>query len=196
MSVIGDKFLEGIAMLINTSYTQNFIDKVTNCDFPSYMNPIVRYKISIYDSSGSYEGYSPVYVFLYNNVDTVTLNSYGKSPSSGPMDIVGNFPKQVSHGGPNIPSLADYYRDDSHIIGIFDYVEPIVSYPITYRLTNVTTTGPNEAAVGDTVTVPFTFPEGYGVVNPSSDAYVTCNGVLVPSTYSDGQLVFTMPDPS
>ena len=70
------------------------------------------------------------------------------------------------------------------------------SFPITYRLTNATTTGPDEAAVGDTVTVPLTFPEGYGVVNPSTDAYVTCNGVLVPSTYSNGQLVFTMPDPS
>lgn len=69
-------------------------------------------------------------------------------------------------------------------------------YPITYRLTNATTTGPNEAAVGDTVTIPLTFPEGYGVVNPSSDAYVTCNGIVIPSTYSNGQLVFTMPDPS
>lgn len=78
--------------------------------------------------------------------------------------------------------------------GIWDYAP--TTYPITYRLTNVTTTGPNEAAIGDTVTVPLTFPEGYGVVNPSSDAYVTCNGVLVPSTYSNGQLVFTMPDPS
>lgn len=66
---------------------------------------------------------------------------------------------------------------------------------ITYRLTNATTTGPSEAAIGDTVIVPLTFPEGYGVVNPSTDAYVTCNGVLVPSTYSNGQLVFTMPDP-
>lgn len=78
--------------------------------------------------------------------------------------------------------------------GIWDYAPTI--YPITYRLTNATSTGPNEAAIGDTVTVPLTFPEGYGVVNPSSDVYVTCNGVLVPSTYSDGQLVFTMPDPS
>lgn len=78
--------------------------------------------------------------------------------------------------------------------GIWDYAP--TTYPITYRLTNATTTGPNEAAVGDTVTVPLTFPEGYDVVNPSSDAYVTCNGVLVPSTYSNGQLVFTMPDPS
>lgn len=196
MSIIGDKFLEGIAMLINISYTQNFIDKVTNCDFLSYMDPIVRYKIQIYDISGAFGGYSPVYVYLYNSVDTVTLNSYGNSPPSGPMDIVGNFPNQVSHGRPDIPSLADYHRDGSYIVGVFDYVEPIVNYPITYRLTNVTTTGPNEAAVGDTVTVPLAFPEGYGVVNPSSDAYVTCNGVLVPSTYSNGQLVFTMPDPS
>lgn len=70
-------------------------------------------------------------------------------------------------------------------------------YPITYRLTNCTApSAPTEAVVGDTVTVPITFPEGYGIVNPSSDAYVTCNGVLVPSTYSNGQLVFTMPNPS
>lgn len=196
MSIIGDKFLEGIAMLINTSYTQNFIDKVTNCDFLSYKDPIVRYKIQIYDDIGPFEGYSPISVFLYNNASTVTLDSYGKSPLGGPMNIVGDFPNRVSRNSPNIPSLADYYRDGSMITGIFDYVEPIVNYPITYRLTNVTTTGPNEAAVGDTVTVPLTFPEGYGIVNPSSDAYVTCNGILVPSTYSDGQIVFTMPDPS
>lgn len=74
---------------------------------------------------------------------------------------------------------------------------PVINYPITYRLTNCTApTAPTEAAVGDTVTVSLTFPEGYGVVNPASDAYVSCNGVLVSSTYSNGQLVFTMPDPS
>ena len=72
-----------------------------------------------------------------------------------------------------------------------------VKYPITYRLTNSTApSAPIEAAVGDTVTVPFQFPSGYGLVNPSSDVYVTNNGVIVPSQYSNGTLTFTMPDPT
>lgn len=69
-------------------------------------------------------------------------------------------------------------------------------FPITYRLTNATTTGPNEATVGDTVTVPLQFTTGYGIVNPATDVYVTSNGVAVPSQYSNGVLTFTMPDPS
>ena len=77
-------------------------------------------------------------------------------------------------------------------------IQPIPSaYPITYRLTNCTADGaPTEAAVGDTVTVTPTFPENYGIINPSTDIYVMCNGVIVPSTYTDGTLSFTMPDPS
>lgn len=67
---------------------------------------------------------------------------------------------------------------------------------ITYRDTNCTHSGPTEAIIGDTVTVNYTFPEGYGIVNPSSDVYVTNNGVLIPSTYANGTLTFTMPDPS
>lgn len=71
-----------------------------------------------------------------------------------------------------------------------------VGYPITYRPTNCTfPNAPTEAAVGDTVTVTVAFEEGYGIVNPS-DIYVTCNGVAVPSTYNNGTLTFTMPDPS
>lgn len=74
---------------------------------------------------------------------------------------------------------------------------PASTYPITYRLTNASaSSAPIEATVGDTVNVPLTFPEGYGIVNPSADAYVMNNGVLVPSTYSNGVLSFTMPDPS
>lgn len=91
--------------------------------------------------------------------------------------------------------LVDYYYSYQEAYNaISQYI--VEAYPITYRLTNATTTGPNNANVGDTVTVPLTFTEGYGVVNPSTDAYVTCNGVTVPSTYSNGQLTFTMPDPS
>lgn len=74
---------------------------------------------------------------------------------------------------------------------------PYNRFPITYRLTNCTApSAPTEAVVGDTVTVPLSFNSGYGIVNPSSDIYVTNNGVLVPSSYSDNILTFTMPDPS
>lgn len=76
-------------------------------------------------------------------------------------------------------------------------VEEVINYPITYRLTNCTApSAPTEASVGDTVNVPLQFTTGYGIVNPSSDVYVTNNGVVVPSQYSDGVLTFTMPDPS
>ena len=69
-------------------------------------------------------------------------------------------------------------------------------YPITYRLTNCEAPyAPAEALVGDTVEVPFTFQEGYGVVN-NDNVYVTNNGVIIPSTYANGVLTFTMPDPS
>lgn len=70
------------------------------------------------------------------------------------------------------------------------------TYPITYRPTNISfPNAPTEAVVGNTVVVPVTFPDGYGLANPD-DLYVQCNGVLVPSTYENGQLTFTMPDPS
>lgn len=69
-------------------------------------------------------------------------------------------------------------------------------FPITYRPTNCSfPNAPTEAVVGDTVVVPVTFPDGYGLVN-ESNIYVTSNGVVIPSTYSNGQLTFTMPDPS
>lgn len=65
---------------------------------------------------------------------------------------------------------------------------------ITYRLTNCTAPGaPQSASVGSEVTVPLVFTEGFAVNNPSTDAYVMNNGVLVPSTYSNGTLTFTMP---
>lgn len=68
--------------------------------------------------------------------------------------------------------------------------------PIIYRDTNCSHIGPDNAAVGDTVTVNYTFPDGYGIVNPSTNIYVTNNGIVVPSSYANGTLTFTMPDPS
>lgn len=69
-------------------------------------------------------------------------------------------------------------------------------FPITYRSSNITfPNAPTEARVGSTVTVNVSFPDGYGLANPN-DLYVQCNGVVVPSVYANGQLTFTMPDPS
>lgn len=69
-----------------------------------------------------------------------------------------------------------------------------INIPITYRLTNCTApSAPQYATTGDTVTIDFTFPSGYSIVNPNSDVYVTNNGVIVPSTYSNGVLTFVMP---
>ena len=83
-------------------------------------------------------------------------------------------------------NIYNYSTFEEALIG--EGIREYNSFPITYRLTNCTaSSAPTQAYVGDTVTVPLTFPEGYGVVNPSSDVYVTCNGVLVPSTYTDGQ---------
>lgn len=104
-------------------------------------------------------------------------------------------------GYANNPQL-DYYQyvDDEGVapLPIAALVQEFghFTYPITYRLTNATSNGPSEAAVGDTVNVGLSFPEGYGIVNPSSDVYVTNNGVIVPSSYVNGTLTFTMPDPS
>lgn len=98
------------------------------------------------------------------------------------------------YGGWNvIPNEETFHNQDE----MFHSFLGSFSYPITYRLTNCTApSAPTGAAIGDTVTVPFQFTSGYGIVNPSSDVYVTNNGVVVPSQYSNGVLTFTMPDPS
>lgn len=88
--------------------------------------------------------------------------------------------------------FAFYSSVDEAIEDFFSYLR----YPITYRPTNCLFPGaPLEAMVGDTVVVPVSFPDGYGLVN-ESNIYVTNNGAVIPSTYSNGQLTFTMPDPS
>lgn len=87
------------------------------------------------------------------------------------------------------------YNSLKEVLDAFDELFGII-YPITYRPTNCSFPGaPVEALVGDTVIVPVSFPDGYGLAN-ESNIYVTNNGVAIPSTYSNGQLTFTMPDPS
>lgn len=96
---------------------------------------------------------------------------------------------------PDIP----VYDTIEEIIEAFDdgnWELPGETFPIIYRPTNCTfPNAPAEAAVGDTVVVPVEFPDGYGLAN-TGDIYVQCNGVVIPSTYENGQLTFTMPDPS
>lgn len=98
-----------------------------------------------------------------------------------------------STAGTNIASDLDYFTSYEDMIAAF-YSSG--SYPIVYRNTNCASSGPTEASVGDVVQVSYSFPDGYGIVNPSTDIYVTNNGVVVPSSYVNGTLTFTMPDPS
>lgn len=98
-----------------------------------------------------------------------------------------------------LSTLTDTVNTESELddlLTVLD-IKPVVdTYPITYRPNNCSFPGaPTEAAVGDTVVVPVTFPNGYGLVN-ESNIYVTNNGIVIPSTYSNGHLTFTMPDPS
>ena len=98
---------------------------------------------------------------------------------------------QASSSEINIAS----YTFDSNPENIFghDFIDGGVK-PIIYRLTNCTAPdAPSSAASGSEVTVNLNFTEGFAVNNPSTDAYVMNNGVLVPSTYSNGTLTFTMP---
>lgn len=74
----------------------------------------------------------------------------------------------------------------------------LITYPITYRPTNVTLSGPTTATVGQTVTVDCTFPPGYGIKSGGQGIMVTNNGKPVEFTYDaeSGRITFTMPDPS
>lgn len=91
--------------------------------------------------------------------------------------------------------LIQYDSENSAIVALRNAFSS--SYPISYRLTNCSApSAPMEAVVGDTVNVDFIFPEGYGIVNSASDVYVTNNGVIIPSSYANGRLTFTMSDPS
>lgn len=133
--------------------------------------------VSYYDSQG--DGYRGVYKFS---------SAYYKPGVSG---IVTIYEWNTSQ----IPVYTDETTDDRWNHFISD--AGIGNRPITYRLTNCTApSAPTEAGIGDMVTVPFQFTSGYGIVNPSSDLYVTNNGVVIPSQYSNGVLTFTMPDPS
>lgn len=155
-------------------------------------------------------------LFISNN--PFSLYSYQYNTFSSPNYRMGSVDSTVVNyngysycvtGAAN-SSGDDYYTISEYRTGLYDTVaysnfslllsdigiSPYGLLPINYRLTNCTAPdGPQSASVGSTVNIPFVFTEGYGFINPSVDVYVTCNGVSVPSTYSNGVLTFTMPSP-
>lgn len=119
---------------------------------------------------------------IYNRIIIVSSNSYD---TGGVISTGSYFPKLAGTNN-NLNNDLSWVE--------WDYSGSL--FPIIYRPTNCSFPGaPTEAAVGETVVVPVTFPDGYGLVN-ESNIYVTNNGIIIPSTYSNGQLTFTMPDPS
>lgn len=71
-------------------------------------------------------------------------------------------------------------------------------YPITYSYTNSTVSGPDEAAVSNTVTVSAVPDNNYGITDPESQILVTNNDVAVSYNWnpSTNTITFVMPDPS
>ena len=92
----------------------------------------------------------------------------------------------------NSSGIYVYPDEDSAFIG--EGVSRTSAFNINYNLTNASApSAPSTGYFDIPVAVPLSFPEGYGVVNSSTDAYVTYNGVIVPSQYSNGTLTFTVP---
>lgn len=136
---------------------------------------------------------------IYGETTLTYTNESSLDISQIPNRYAGGFGGGLITTGstPNFTSPYSYYSTNSAAITALLAAVPSIRYIITYRLTNCTApSAPTEAIIGETVTVPFQFTSGYGIVNPLSDVYVTNNGVVVPSQYSNGVLTFTMPDPS
>lgn len=124
----------------------------------------------------------------------VALKDITNNPAHDKIAIVKTSNSEICISSVNASDiyLGEHLNSDLSWVE-FDFVN---TYPITYRPTNCSfPNAPTEAAVGENVVVPVTFPDGYGLVN-ESNIYVTNNGVVISSTYSNGQLTFTMPDPS
>lgn len=130
---------------------------------------------------------------LKNNIPSSSVFTYTLSNYDATRDLY--YYISIS-GSDNQPIDGSPYPSESAALDAIAESSQPVTYPITYRPTNCSfPNAPTEAAVGENVVVPVTFPDGYGLAN-ESNIYVTNNGVVIPSTYSNGQLTFTMPDPS
>lgn len=123
------------------------------------------------------------------------LNSSSILDSGWFNDIYYGYNYQYASSDVWNEAIPIYDSFDSFKVDVLKYTP--ITYHIAYRLTNCTApSAPTEAAVGDTVNVPLVMQQGYDIVTPSTDIVVTNNGVVVPHTYSNGNISFTMPDPS
>lgn len=147
----------------------------------------------------SLSSFSQRYTNTYSD-GTVSTGTSTATLAPGYSDLYGYLITDINLAFP----YPEWITDSEVYVPVYhdvqDFIDEVykgaIHYPITYRLTNCTAPdAPSEAVVGDTVSVPFVFPDGYGIVN-NENVYVTNNGVIVPSTYSDGVLTFEMPDPN
>lgn len=165
-------------------------------------------KCAYYNSSGDVYYYIAVMTYSENwpLSNVVYANDYYSSVyhlkgytlhhyTAGSSNLVSNTLGQIMQSSLN-GDIPVYTSQEEALRAMDDGIWNSIRYPITYRPTNCSFPGaPTEAAIGDIVVVPVSFPDGYGLVN-ESNIYVTNNGVVIPSSYSNGQLTFTMPDPS
>ena len=143
------------------------------------------------------------YIASINQFTVRESAKYANGSSSEIIEVTGEYDSSLSkfiYDGQNTPSGAGISLS-WHVnpySSLTEAKEAVLNWQpmrnITYRLTNCTAPdAPQSASSGSEVTVPLIFTEGFGVNNPSTDAYVMNNGVLVPSTYANGVLTFTMP---
>lgn len=193
----------GLRNVIVAESSNLFYFKVASSDYQLFMdftgrtipsgNHVVYAALTISDTPINYTTYSE-----YQDVIRHSATELRTFPTTGRKYYVGSYfntrNDDATYIGDGIyADLTEYtIADGIAATGVSAHG----ALPITYRPTNCSfPNAPTEAEVGDTVNVHVTFPEGYGLVN-ESNIYVTNNGVVIPSTYSNGQLTFTMPDPS
>lgn len=146
---------------------------------------------------------SSPFILTYARKYGNTVNYYDYYEVTSSYDIISGvscyYARSPFCGGSEERLYSNYILSESFTgfsVTSEEQLVKLLPYNISYRLTNCSAPdAPQSANIGDTVNVNFTFPEGFGIVN-SSDVYVTNNGVVVPSSYANGRLTFTMPDPS
>lgn len=147
------------------------------------------------DYCGVYVSGNSYYVG-YNKHNSVTYNAYYNPPNGAIIQIPSDEGVYISDYANSRANLPTFFEPYASYQELYDALADIRRYPITYRPTNSSfPNAPVEGVVGSDVVVPVSFPDGYGLANPEN-IYVQCNGVVVPSTYENGQLTFVMPDPS
>lgn len=200
------EFVKVPVVAIYTNETLRSEGIINNPDLSDSNSDKLYYATKYSDLYGCQVGVPNVYAtyfFSYNSDADIAILQISKN-NMFTMNVIKGSPYYdiyivkvtLDSSGLNQNIWPLYSNYDIALNAFVNFVPPASSYPITYRMTNATHSGPSEAAVGDNVEVPLSFPEGYGIVNASTDAYVTNNGVLIPSQYANGKLSFTMPDPS